>query len=147
MAKPSAKVVARSLAPYLQSEFERYVGTTPDRLRMAMALAELLPLRSADDPPIRLRDFYLEDHLDARLVKRLSQLMAADRAMNGAAGLRHYQHCSVCRAVVEAEAARLITARAARRLRHGEPAGDGRKIPEAMTDQSRAYMRGPKSRF
>lgn len=148
MSTESTKKVASAIAPYLREEFERYISKTPDRLRMAAAIARLLPQRREDDPPVHLRDFYLEDHLGDQEIEKLSKAMVTDKPLDSKlVGFRHFQHCSVCRAVVEAEAARRILAREVRRLRRGDADSGGRKVPEGITDQSRAYMRGSKSRF
>lgn len=148
MSTESAKKVAAALAPYLREEFERYISKTPDRLRMAASISNLLPRRREDDPPVHLRDFYLEGHLDDKDVEKLSKAMVTNKPLDSKlVGFRHFQHCSVCRAVVEAEAARRILAREVRRLSRGDADSGGRKVPEGITDQSRAYMRGPRSRL
>lgn len=143
MARQSVSQAAAVLAPFLSEEFARFADCMPERRRIAVRLAALMPHRSPDDPVIKLRHFFIEDHLTAAQSKAISEALSLDSPISGKlAGLRHFQHCSVCRAIIEADAANLIMERAKKDLRRQPNTGGGRKVPERITDQNRRYMRG-----
>lgn len=145
MARMTIKQAAAALAPFLGEEFARYADCTAERRRIAVRLAELLPHRTSDDPIVKLRHFFIEDHLLAWQSKAISEALAEDQPISSKLpGLRHFQHCSVCRAIVEADAAAMIVAQAKKTMRRHPSAGEGRKVPERPTDRSPSYMRTPK---